>query len=234
MHFIPESLEAIDGLDPALESGELSDQLTVMAARAQAVAPGLAGISVASHAHGLTFTLVATDDEIAALDAMQYLDTGPCEDAFRLEQGIATTEGGLMSEERWHDLAVVSAAAGVHSTLTFPIRSSGSITGTVNLYGVSEDTFVGKHQELADALRAWAPGAVTNADLTFSTRDAAQRAPGLVHDDTTVDVATGIMAARRGISLEESRTMLDDAARRAGLTVVVVARVVIELSNGEG
>lgn len=231
MHFIPESLEAIDGLDPALDDGELSDQLTLMAARARAVAPGLAGISVASHAHGLTFTLVATDEEIAALDAVQYLDTGPCEAAFRLEQGIATTEGGLMSEDRWRDLAVAGAAAGVHSTLTFPIRSAGAITGTVNLYGSSEDTFRGKHQELAEALRAWAPGAVTNADLAFSTRDAARLAPGLVRDDTTIDVATGLVAARRGIGLEEARRTLDDAALRADLPVSVVARVVIELSD---
>jgi hypothetical protein len=35
---------------------------------AQRLVPDLAGISVASREHGLTFTLVATDEEIAALD----------------------------------------------------------------------------------------------------------------------------------------------------------------------
>lgn len=231
MDFIPETLEAIDELDPALDDGSLFDQLTLMAAKAQAVAPDLAGISVASHARGLTFTLVATDDEIAALDAVQYLDRGPCEDAFAQEQGVATTDGGLLSEERWHDLALAGAAAGVHSTLTFPIRDAGAVTGTVNLYGRAEDTFVGKHQALADVLRAWAPGAVTNADLAFSTRDRARQAPGLVRDDVSVDVATGIVAARRGISLDDSRAQLDDAARRAGIPVAGVARVVIELQD---
>ena len=231
MDFIPESLEAIDELDPARDDSNLRDQLVLMATEAQAVAPDLAGISLASHAFGLTFTLVATDDEIAALDAMQYLDTGPCEEAFHHERGIATTEGGLLSEERWHDLAVVSAAAGVHSTLTFPLMDDGRITGTVNLYGRSDNTFVGKHQALADVLRAWAPGAVTNADLEFSTREQARLAAGLVREDSSVDVATGILAARRGISMDESRERLSTAATRAGLPVAEVARVVIELHH---
>ena len=231
MDLIPESLEAIDELDPSLDDGDLRDQLVSLAARAQAVAPDLVGISVASHTFGLTFTLVATDDEIAALDAMQYLDTGPCEEAFSHEQGIATTEGGLLSEERWHDLAVVSAAAGVHSTLTFPLMNSGRITGTINLYGRSESTFVGKHQTLADVLGAWAPGAVANADLEFSTREQARLAAGLVREDSSVDVATGILAARRGISMDESRERLGEAATRAGLPVAEVARVVIELHH---
>ncbi|PKH40641.1 ANTAR domain-containing protein [Nocardioides alpinus] len=231
MEFIPETLEAIGELDAALDDGSLSDQLTHLAARAQTITPDLAGISVASHVHGLTFTLVATDAEIAALDAVQYLDTGPCEAAIHLGHGIATSDGGLFSEERWQALAVVGAAAGVSSTLTFPIRNAGEISGTVNLYGRSEGTFVGKHQALADVLRAWAPGAVTNADLAFTTRDDARDAPGRLRNDTSVEVATGILAARRGTSLDDARGALDDAARRAGIHVTKVARVVIDLHN---
>jgi len=229
MDFIPETLEAVGELDAAVGDGPLSDQLTRMAERAQAVAPDLAGISVSSRAHGLTFTLVATDAEIAALDAVQYLDTGPCEAALQLEQGITTSEGGLLNEGRWHTLAVVGAAAGVSSTLTFPIRRAGQVSGTVNLYGRSEDTFVGKHQALADVLRAWAPDAVTNADLTFSTREQARDAPGLLRDDANVGVATGILAVRFGIDMEASLARLVDAAARAGLPVTKVARVVINL-----
>ena len=125
MEFIRETLEAFDELDPLLDDGSLFEQLSRTAADVKSIAPNLAGMSLASSTHGLTFTLVATDDEIAALDAVQYLDTGPCVEAFEHGQGVATTEGGLLDERRWHDLAVASAAAGVRSTLTFPVKERG-------------------------------------------------------------------------------------------------------------
>lgn len=231
MEFIRETLEAFDELDPLLDDGSLFEQLSRTAADVKSIAPNLAGMSLASSTHGLTFTLVATDDEIAALDAVQYLDTGPCVEAFEHGQGVATTEGGLLDEKRWHDLAVASAAAGVRSTLTFPVKERGDTVGSVNLYGRTEDTFVGKHQALADVLHAWAPGAVTNADLSFSTIEEARRAPERLRDEAIVDTATGILAANRRVSLDDARDQLHGAARRAGVPLTRLARTIIDLHN---
>jgi hypothetical protein len=233
MEFIRETLEAFDELDPLLDDGSLFEQLSRTAADVKSIAPNLAGMSLASSTHGLTFTLVATDDEIAALDAVQYLDTGPCVEAFEHGQGVATTEGGLLDEKRWHDLAVASAAAGVRSTLTFPVKERGDTVGSVNLYGRTEDTFVGKHQALADVLHAWAPGAVTNADLSFSTIEEARRAPERLRDEAIVDTATGILAANRRVSLDDARDQLHGAARRAGVPLTRLARAIIDLHNHE-
>ena len=231
MEFIRETLEAFDELDPLLDDGSLFEQLSRTAADVKSIAPNLAGMSLASSTHGLTFTLVATDDEIAALDAVQYLDTGPCVEAFEHGQGVATTEGGVLDEKRWHDLAVASAAAGVRSTLTFPVKERGDTVGSVNLYGRTEDTFVGKHQALADALHAWAPGAVTNADLSFSTIEEARRAPERLRNEAIVDTATGILAANRRVSLDDARDQLNSAARRAGVPLTRLARAIIDLHN---
>lgn len=231
MEFIRETLEAFDELDPLLDDGSLFEQLSRTAADVKSIAPNLAGMSLASSTHGLTFTLVATDDEIAALDAVQYLDTGPCVEAFEHGQGVATTEGGLLDEKRWHDLAVASAAAGVRSTLTFPVKERGDTVGSVNLYGRTEDTFVGKHQALADVLHAWAPGAVTNADLSFSTIEEARRAPERLRDEAIVDTATGILAANRRVSLDDARDQLHGAARRAGVPLTRLARAILDLHN---
>jgi hypothetical protein len=231
MEFIRETLEAFDELDPLLDDGSLFEQLSRTAADVKSIAPNLAGMSLASSTHGLTFTLVATDDEIAALDAVQYLDTGPCVEAFEHGKGVATTEGGLLDEKRWHDLAVASAAAGVRSTLTFPVKERGDTVGSVNLYGRTEDTFVGKHQALADVLHAWAPGAVTNADLSFSTIEEAKRAPERLRNEAIVDTATGILAANRRVSLDDARDQLHGAARRAGVPLTRLARAIIDLHN---
>lgn len=228
---IPETLDAVAELDALLDDGTILDDLRRTATRARAVTPELVGVSVAMRAHGLTFTLVASDDEIGALDGVQYLNSGPCVTAIDIGHGIATTSEDLFSEPRWHAFAEATSAAGIHSTLTFPIVDDDEVTGTVNLYGRSRTTFDGRHAELADVFRAWAPGAVTNADLSFSTRRIAEQAPAKLREDAIVDTAVGILAASRAVSFDSARAQLEDSAARAGVPVSVLARVVVELQE---
>ena len=227
---ISETLRALDEVDAYVDGRPLLDQLRSTADRAERLAPGLVGVSLAFRGQGLTFTLVATDEKIATLDAVQYVASGPCVDAVDLGHGIATPDG-LLSEERWHHFARASAAAGVLSTLTLPVLEGDVVVSTVNLYGRREDTFDGRHAALADVFEAWAPGAVANADLGFLTRRAAQQAPRHLHETAVVDTATGILAATRDLPVAEARAELDDAARRAGVPVVELAQVLVDLYN---
>jgi GAF domain-containing protein len=233
MQPIPETLEAIDELDPYVDHGALLGQLTRMAARARSVAPHCLGVSVASREHGITFTLVATSEDIAALDAVQYLTTGPCVEAIEDGQGRATRPQELFSEPGWRAFSQATAAAGVRSTLTFPVLEGGDVVGTVNLYGASEDAFTGRHEQLAAVFGAWAPGAVSNADLSFSTRRVAEQAPAKLRTQAQVEVATGILAAASGIDVQAALERLIDAARRAGVPVPKLAETIVRL-RGEG
>ena len=231
MEPIPETLEALAEIDTYLDEETVLDQLRRSAALAQRIAPDLAGFSVASHKHGVTFTLVATDDEIAALDAVQYLSAGPCVEAID-GRGVATTSEDLFDEPRWQALAQATAAAGVRSTLTFPVLLDDEVIGTINLYGRSDTTFDGKHKLLAIIFRAWAPGAVVNADLSFATRQAAERAPALLRAEALVDAATGVLASASDIHVDSAREQLEDAAARAGVPLDKLARLVIDVHTG--
>lgn len=233
MEPIPETVEALDELDSHLDDDTILDQLHRSAGLARGLAPDLVGLSIAVHEHGITFTLVATDDEIAALDGVQYLTSGPCVDAMDNEHGIATTSDDLFSEPRWSAFAQATAAAGVRSTLTFPILEGDKVTGTVNLYGRTEHTFDGKHGLLATVFSAWAPGAVTNADLSFSTRRVAEQAPARLREDALISAATGILAASRSVPIEAARAQLEESAARAGVPVGKLARVIIELHDSD-
>lgn len=232
MEPIPETLEALDEVDSYLDEGSLELQLRRTVSRAERLAPGLAGVSLAFREHGLTFTLIATDEEIATLDAVQYVASGPCVEAIDLGYGIATPDG-LLSEQRWQHFARASAAAGVQSTLTLPIVEGDVVVSTVNLYGREADTFTGKHEALADVFGAWAPGAVANADLSFATLRAAKQAPNQLREAAVVDTATGMLAAERGVTVEEARAQLNDAAHRAGIPVHRLARVLVGLHLDE-
>ncbi|HEV2798338.1 MAG TPA: GAF domain-containing protein, partial [Nocardioides sp.] len=159
MEPIPQTLEALHELDAALDDEALLVRLRSTADLAREAVPGLVGVSMASRDQGVTFTLVATAEEIAVLDAVQYVATGPCVDAVDMGHGITTSAGGLLDEARWSDFARASAAAGIHSTLTLPVVDDDRVVGTVNCYGRDEDTFVDRHEALADIFGAWAPGA---------------------------------------------------------------------------
>jgi GAF domain-containing protein len=174
---------------------------------------------------------VATTEEVAALDAVQYLSSGPCVEAVETAQGVATSGDDLMSEPRWQVFAQATAAMGVRSTLTFPILEDGRAVGSVNLYGSSDTAFDGRHQELADVFGAWSPGGVSNADLSFSTREAAVKAPEQLREQVRVDVATGIVAALTGIDVASAEERMLDAARRAGIPLPTLAEVIIQLRS---
>ena len=62
------------------------------------------------------------------------------------------------------------------STVTLPVLAGGAVVGSINLYAASAEAFVGHHEAIARIFDAWAPGAVTNADLSFSTRAVAEQA----------------------------------------------------------
>jgi putative alpha-1,2-mannosidase len=106
-------------------------------------------------------------------------------------------------------------------------RGDGHVEGTVNLYAASRRAFVGHHEQLARVFGAWAAGAVTNADLSFTTRKSAERAPESVRDQNLVDVATGIVSAQLAVDVETAAERLRDAALRAGVSLVHLARDIV-------
>ena len=113
------------------------------------------------------------------------------------------------------------------STLTLPILTQGRVVGSVNLYAGSGHAFTGVHEPLADLLSAWAPGAVENADLSFSTRRLAEESPARLRELARFDTAVGLHAAEEALSVEEARERLVMAAERGGVSLSRIAQAVI-------
>jgi len=228
---MPETREALDEFI-TLEEPDLEDLLGRLGTASQKIVPDLTGLSLALAREQLTFTLVASDDEIASLDAAQYLDGGPCVEVGqdRLEVGEFSADDPL-DESRWRHFAMASAARGVASTLSLPVYDNGKLIGSVNLYAATADAFKGRVHQLAELVGAAPTTAMSNADLSFSTRIEAAAAPQLLRDQAVIDTALGLIAADRGIGLDNARHQLLQAAARANIAVVEVARVVISVYN---
>jgi len=230
---IPETAEAIDEFGPFIEGDDLLASLIAMGNRVRGVVPEGIGLSLASREHGVTFTLVASDEVVAALDALQYLDGGPCVSAVEEERVIQYPSEDILGEEAWQLFSRGTAAAAVASTLTLPLMVEGEITGSINLYASTEEAFTGKHEQVASIVGGWAPGAVANADLSFSTRRTAQDAPRLLFEEMRIQVAVGILVATLEISVEAARERLRDAAARAGISETAMAKALIEQATRE-
>jgi GAF domain-containing protein len=228
---IPQTIETASELDRSLGGGEVLEGLQSLGDDVNQVVPECIGLSLAWLEHGVTFTLTASDEDIAALDGVQYLKGGPCVDAVDQGHGIETTRDELLGEDPWRLFALATAAYGVHSTLTMPLTDEERIVGTVNLYGATRDCFEGHHDELAQILGASAPGAIRNADLSFSTRRLAEQSPGRLSDQSAVNRAIGVLAARLDVDVVTAEERLRDAARRAGITPDQLATAVIRLQG---
>ena len=77
MEPIPETTEAVEEFGP-FDDADLLQDLRARAGEVQAFVPDCVGLSLSSSEHDVTWTMVATSEEIAVLDAVQYLDDGPC------------------------------------------------------------------------------------------------------------------------------------------------------------
>lgn len=123
--------------------------------------------------------------------------------------------------------AQANAAAGIRSTLSIPFRHNGVVTGGVNLYGDAPDTFEGRVEDLSNLFGAWAPGAVANADLAFSSRLEAAKGPERLRANADLDHAIGLLVGVLGIDPQAAEARLQQAAAQAGVTVFVLANALV-------
>ncbi len=221
----PQTAEALREL---ARQGEvaLGVELYAMAGRVRSLVPELIGLSLAAVEDHVTLTLVASSEELAGLDAVQYLDGGPCVDAIDRGQPLAVDIANLLDEGSWQLYARAGAASGVATTLSLPILEGEQVLGGVNLYASAADAFEGKHDEVAEAVSSVAQLAVTNADLSFRTRVAAEEAPQRVREASDLSIALGIISASQNVNIPIARQRLIKAAHRAGITEAQAARTI--------
>ena len=213
----------LDGTDP-------EELLITLGTAARHIVPDLVGLSFGLSRDSVTCTLVASDSAVAVLDAAQYVDGGPCVEVGQGRTGIEDfSADDPLDEERWRLFSEATAARGVASTLSLPLYDGGEVVGSVNLYASTARAFAGHVEQLAALVGAAPTEAVTNADLSFSTRLEAAQAPKRLQEQRIIETAIGLIAGDKGIDVEAARDELTQAAARAGIHILEVARVLISV-----
>jgi GAF domain-containing protein len=229
---IPETQAVFDHLSAAGDT-ELPAAVLEVGDRVTEIVPECVGLSLSVVAEGLTMTLVATDTRAAQLDAAQYLDDGPCLAAVERAETLEASVDDLLDEGRWLMYARLSAAFGVASSLSLPVTVDGEVVGGANIYASTSRAFEGRHEAVAAALGTPAEWAVTNADLSFSTRLLAIEAPEQFAARQDVDIAIGVISSQHGVSSTQAHDMLRRAAARAGISETEAARALSGLYSSD-
>ncbi|QCW51600.1 GAF domain-containing protein [Nocardioides dongxiaopingii] len=227
----PGTLRADDAFGPFLLHGEdLLTRLQELAGRVQRVVPACMGMSVSLTDPVVTFTLASTDTDVALLDGVQYVAGGPCVHAAEVDETVhLDVTDDALDEARWHHFARAAASRGVASTLSLPMLDQTRVVGVFNLYASTPHAFVTRAAEVSSILGTWLEGAVLNADLAWSTREAAARGEAALGVATRLAVAATLLAGDLDITVEAGSERLLDAALRAGVSLEAMVGCVIDL-----
>ena len=226
---VPETVDVLHRLRQTERDPRVMDGLAQLTNQVQRLVPSCTGVSIGMSDSGLTLTWVASSSAVATMDAIQYLAEAATDDDTSVDVVRSSTVDDPTDEEQWRLISLAHGTVGeIQSSLTIPLVEHETVIGAVNFYATSPDAFEGRRDQLAELCGAWAPGAILNADLTFSSRLRAAAAPAILDDQERVDQATGIVCEVLGVTPEEARTRIRSAAARAGVTESHLARTVIE------
>ena len=222
----PETAEALAELGAMQPNEDLLEQLLLAGRRVEEVVPDVVGMSLTTVEHGVTFTLVASDETIAILDALQY-------------QGRVCAPWRATLRSPWIMRRWVRRAGTSSPTSPPPrewpalsrcrswraARSSAASTSTVGRAGPSRGT-------TSSWQTSWVPGPGERSrtpTCPSAPRTVAEQAPAVLRDARKLDVAHGLLAEALGFTVDEARQRLRQAAVRAELHPVRLAEVLTSL-----
>jgi GAF domain-containing protein len=214
-----------------LGGADLELLLVRHAEAARRIVPALVGVSMTVIHHGVALTAATTHDDLRPLDEVQYAaGEGPCLAATRSGSPVGLPD--LTDEQRWQAFASQASAAGIASSLSLPVATSGGISLGVNLYAGAPQAFSGREDELIELFGGGGGTSVHNADLGHSTRTLSAELPAAVADVTAIDQAVGVLVATQHCSPERALVALHASSAELGYDLPDMARRVVRSMSG--
>jgi len=172
--------------------------------------------------------LVASTSEDAQLVEIFQLDAGegPCLDCFR--NGSAITVGDIeRSAWQWPEFSVEAVKHGFHSVHATPLRLRGQVIGTMNLFSVHAGELSPADVAVAQALADVATIGILQERSIRSAALVSEQLQRALDSRVLIEQAKGVLAATRGLSMNEAFASLRDYARANNLSLREVADGVI-------
>lgn len=226
-----ELLDALQRLSSLLESEDaLEKSLSTVVDLSVVALPGCDSAAVTLRADGKDSTAAASDEYTLEIDKIQYDEgQGPCVSAIteeKVQQIVAISE-----ETRWPEFCRRAAERGIGSTLSFPLKSNGTV-GALNLYAKTERAFTDASLEVGHIFAKQATIALLNAHTYVAAHHVAEQLNEALKTRDMIGQAKGILMEREGISDEAAFDMLKTISQNSNVKLRDIARRLIDERAG--
>ena len=170
-----------------------------------------------------------------ALDAdeLQYVEGyGPCMDAGRT--GLTMYVPDMREEDRWPTYAPRAVERGVRSSLSVPLPFQGSTIGALNNYSSAVDAFSDSDIQTAQHITSFIGTAVMNADAHAGATASAEQMRSALESRKVIDMALGIIIARRHCTPDEAFRILSTASQNHNRKLRELAASLVESETAPG
>lgn len=208
----------------------LKDTLDDVSLRAlDALAPAQF-IAVIVSLEGKPTTSVYSDELAVQLDEVQYkADSGPCLDSFR--DGVVYIIDDTRTEPRWPEFAAASAASGVLSTMSLPLRAADVHLGAMNCYSCDARSFGDAEQAIGEKFAAQASILLANAEAYHHAQALSENLTAAMASRAVIEQAKGIIMATSRCSPDAAFQMLVDQSQHENRKLRDLAATLVEQTS---
>ena len=218
----------VEAADTLVDDFDVIEFLHTVAGRCvQLLDVDAAGLMLADQ-HGQLHATAASTESARLLELFELqADAGPCMDAYRTGSQVVNADLH-MSQERWPRFAEAAQSSGFVSVHALPLRLRATIIGALNLFrahpGTLSEADVRTGQALADVatIGILAQRGLYQADLL------ATQLQNALNSRVTIEQAKGVLAERRGITVDQAFALLRAYARNHNLHLSDLARQIAD------
>jgi GAF domain-containing protein len=206
----------------------LEETLTHVAGFAVEAIPGADGVGLTVVADDRPDAMVASDDFVRAVDAVQYgIGEGPCITAVRERRVVSS--GSLGGEPAWPRFGARVGRLGVHSALSLPlILSDDEVIGALNVYAHAKHAFDERAVHLGVLFAAPAAVSVRNAQVLADSQQLVGQLSDAIAGRAMIDRAIGIMMSRSGGTPEQALERLRTVSQHEHTKMVQIAVQIVD------
>jgi len=218
----------VDAADTLVEDFDVIEFLHTLAEHCvQLLDVDAAGIMLADRA-GSLYPAASSTENARLLELFELqTDAGPCIDAFTTGHAVVNVDLRT-NATRWPRFAEAAEATGYVCAHALPMRLREDVIGTLNLFSTTPRPLTDHDERTGQALADVATvGILAQRNLMHAELLATQLQNAL-NSRVAIEQAKGVLAERRGVSVDQAFTLLRTHARNHHLRLSDLARTVAD------
>ena len=189
----------------------------------------VAGAGMALAEEGALRSTVGFPVGIEALERIQNeQQTGPRVEAFLTGAVLAVPDLEAYAEQ-WPAYCLAARERGLGSAVGIPLRLSGTSVGAVDLYAEGPREWPAEDLEVAVVLADMVTAYLINASKIRQQEQLTEQLQNALESRTVIEQAKGVIAARKGVTVDEAVEVIRRHARTHHVTVRAVADAIVNL-----